>query len=179
MKFVILGLLLTGPLSLYDVRKRFTAGISLFYSASFGSIRRALQQLVADGAATVSDEPGSARGKRLYSVTEGGRTAFQAWMREPVASGADSETTMLAKVYLLGRLDDPADRRDVLTALRTRARLDLEALTATARDVDAAARDLPPEHRALFAPQRATLDYGLRAHALAVAWLDELDEVAS
>ena len=77
MQYVILGLLLGGPLSLYDVRKRFSAGISLFYSASLGSLQRALQQLVADGSVTVADAVGDARGKKLHSVTERGRERWR------------------------------------------------------------------------------------------------------
>lgn len=53
MQFLILGLLLDGPHSLYDVHKRFTGGISLFYAASFGSIQRALKQLEEHGRVTV------------------------------------------------------------------------------------------------------------------------------
>lgn len=53
MRFVILGLLLSGPLSLYDVHKHFTGSISLFYAASFGSIQRALKQAHAEGWVTV------------------------------------------------------------------------------------------------------------------------------
>lgn len=41
MRFLILGTLLDGPLSLYDMRKQSAAGITLFYTASFGSIQRA------------------------------------------------------------------------------------------------------------------------------------------
>ena len=49
MRFLILGILLDGPLSLYDMRKQFAAGISLFYTASSGSIQRALGQLARMG----------------------------------------------------------------------------------------------------------------------------------
>ncbi len=56
MQQVILGLLiLHGPLSLYAVQRQFQQGVSLFYSASFGSIQRALKQLAEQGLATVAD----------------------------------------------------------------------------------------------------------------------------
>lgn len=47
MRFLILGTLLDGPLPLYDMRKQSAAGITLFYTASFGSIQRALGRLPA------------------------------------------------------------------------------------------------------------------------------------
>lgn len=178
MPHVILGLLLTGPLSLYDLRKRFGAGISLFYSASFGALQRALRQLVEQGDVTVGDDPGNGRPKKLYTVTPSGRARWHAWMREPIPSGADAETTVLAKVYLLGRLDDPADRRHVLDRIRERAAIALAELEELATQVDAAAGAVPDDSRRAFEYQRATLDYGLRAHALMLAWTDELQEDA-
>ncbi|SBS74891.1 PadR family transcriptional regulator [uncultured Microbacterium sp.] len=179
MPYVILGLLLTGPLSLYDLRKRFGAGISLFYSASFGALQRALRQLVEQGDVTVADAAGAGRPKKLYTVTPAGRERWRAWMREPIAPGADAETTLLAKVYLLGRLDDPGDRRFVLDRVRERAASAMDDLTGLATQVDAAAAAVPDDSRLAFEYQRATLDYGLRAHALMLAWTEELRGQAS
>ena len=118
---MILGLLLSGPLSLYDVRKRFAAGISHFYSASSGSIERALRRLVSEGTATVAAEAGSARGRRLYRITDAGRAAWREWMHAPTPPGSDAETTALAKVFLLGRLDDPHEQAQVLSGIRAEA----------------------------------------------------------
>lgn len=174
MQFVILGLLLGGPLSLYDVRRHFAAGISLFYSASFGGIQRALQQLLENGSITVADSPGDPRRKKLYSVTDVGRARWHEWMLDEIPSGADAETLMLAKVFLAGRIDDPADRRRVLARARARAVAALDELREVATEVDMASVDLPEDLRTIATFQRATLDYGLRAHVLAVTWIDEL-----
>lgn len=178
MQLVILGLLLDGPLSLYDVRKRFAAGISLFYSASFGSIRRALTQLVESGAVTVSDADASARGKKLYAVTASGRIRWRDEMLSPLPGGSDAETQALARIYLLGRLDSAADRRIVLDLVQAQTAAARDQLRALEAEVDAASAGVAPEHREAFAYQRATLDYGLRAHALMLAWVDELREDA-
>ena len=179
MRFVILGLLLSGPLSLYDVRKRFTAGISLFYSASFGSIQRALKQLVDVGAVTVHAVTYSARGKRLYQVTDDGRRSWRDWMLEPIPPGQEAETTILAKVFLLGRLDLAADRVAVLEAAKACAGRELASLQALASELDSIAATVPEQHRATFGYQRATLDYGVRAQRLRDAWLDHLLQVSS
>ena len=57
---VILGLLLLAPMSLYDLIKAFEQGISLFYSASSGSIKRALDGLLKKGYIVVADvQPGA------------------------------------------------------------------------------------------------------------------------
>lgn len=176
MPFVILGLLLGGPLSLYDLHKRFTAGISLFYSASYGSLQRSLTQLVAQGAVTVSDDPGSARRRKLHTITPTGRTQWREWMLAPLPTGADAETTLLAKVFLLGRLD-AVDRRRVRDGARAQAEATLAELRDLAAQLDAQAAELPDEHRELFGYQRSVLDYGLRTAAVTVDWLEELESV--
>lgn len=175
MHHVILGLLLSGPLSLYDVQKRFAAGLSHFYSASSGSIERALRQIVAAGDATIEAEPGSARGRKLYRITEAGRGTWHAWMHAPTPTGADAETTALAKVFLLGRLDDPSDQRAVLAAIRSEAEASHARLQTLGEQVDSDAADMDASTRRIFGPQRATLDYGLRAHAVLLEWLRELE----
>ncbi len=174
MQYVILGLLLTGPLSLYDVRKRFAAGISLFYGAGFGSIQRALRQLVDAGAVTVTEASDSRRGKKLYALTDDGRRRWRAWMLEPIPVGQEAETLILAKVFLLGRLAEQDDRAAVLAAARECAASSLAGLRDLDAGLDGAA--VPEEHRTAFGYQRATLVYGLRAHDLLATWLAELSE---
>lgn len=178
MPFVVLGLLLTGPLSLYDLHKRFTAGISMFYSASYGSLQRSLNQLAAEGAVTVSDDPGSARRRKLHTITPAGRARWREWMLSPLPTGADAETVLLAKVFLLGRLDRLEDRRQVLAAARAQADATLAELDGVRRELDAQSATLPDEHREVFAFQRAVLDYGLRTARLAIEWIGELERSA-
>ena len=172
MQFVILGLLMLAPMSLYDLHKQFTAGPSLFYSASFGSIQRALAQLVAQGQVVATDDATSGRRRKVHEVTESGTAAWRAWMRTPVG-GANAETAMLAKVFLLGLLPAGPDRDEALAVLRASAQAGVAQLRAVADELDAAT--VPPAYAEVFRFQRATLDYGLRSHELALEWLDELE----
>ena len=172
MQFVILGLLLLAPMSLYDLHKQFAAGPSLFYSACFGSLQRALRQLAMQGWVTATDAADSARRRKVHEVTPAGVEAWRAWMREPIG-GANAETAMLAKVFLLGLLPAGVDRDEALAVLRASVSGALAELRAVARTLDAAV--VPPGYDEVFRYQRATLDYGLRSHELAVAWLEELD----
>lgn len=177
MQHVILGLLLGGPLSLYDLQKRFTTTISLFYSASSGSIQRALRQLVADGAVTVDDADSGRRGRKVYRIADSGRARWREWMLAAIPAGTDAETTVLAKVFLLGRLEAAADRAAVVDGIRRHVEGARETLVSLATDVDARATGLSTDERTLFAYQRATLDYGLRVHALLAEWIDEVGEL--
>lgn len=171
MPYVILGLLIAGPLSMYDLHKRFAAGISLFYSASFGSIQRALRQLVAEGRITVSDDTTSARGRKLYTITAAGEAAWRSWMRAPIDGGSDAETTVLAKVFLAGRLARD-DRAAMLSEVR--AHVDASAAALHSLDAELSRAEVPADAAEVFAYQRATLDYGIRSHALMRTWIDEL-----
>jgi DNA-binding PadR family transcriptional regulator len=166
MAHVILGLLLIAPQSFYDLIKAFESGVALFYSASSGSIRRALDTLLARGAIEVASvEPGG-RGRKVYRVTDDGRAEFHAWMAAEPA-GPDLETAALARLYFLGLLE-PAERAPVLHRITGRIEADLAALTALDARLDTA--DLPEEHRDVAAHQRAALDYGIAAHRFMLDW---------
>lgn len=93
-------------------------------------------------------------------------------MMAPV-TGTNAESLMLAKTYLLGRLP-VFERSECLAVLRAKMVEDTEALTSLAADLDNI--ETAPELREVYRYQRATLDYGIRSHALALAWLDELEQ---
>lgn len=171
MQFLILGLLLHEPLSAYDVRKRFSAGISLFYAASLGGIQRALSVLHTQGWATKQALAGAGRPKHVYSITESGAAAWRDWMLEPITE-SDAEQSALAKVYLLGSMA-LEDRADVIRTLNERAARDLERLTALRTQLDASL--VPDELRDIARFRRATLDYGIRSHELMSQWLSEVE----
>lgn len=171
MQFLILGLLLHGPLSAYDLRKRFTAGISLFYSASLGGIQRALKALDAQGWVTKEESADSGRPRHLYAITEAGHEAWRRWMLSPITE-SDVEQTALARVYLLGSMP-PEHRAESLALLRHRVGADLERLTALRLAIHAA--PIPEDLQEITRYRLATLDYGIRAHELMARWLDELE----
>ncbi len=164
---VILGLLLLRPMSLYDLVQAFGAGVSLFYSASSGSIKRALDDLVARGLVEVDEVRPGTRGRKVHRVTPQGRRAFEEWMHA-ADTESDAERAALARLYFLGLLDPPA-RAAVLDGVRTRLADELARLQAVERAVQAAA---VPEHLAEVARyQRATLDYGMAGYRHALDWL--------
>jgi len=170
-QFLILGLLLHSPLSAYELRKQFAAGISLFYAASLGSIQRALGMLESQGWATKQVFSGPGRPKHLYAITESGRNAWHDWMLSPITE-SDAEQSGLAKVYLLGNMP-PEERAEVVRLLRRRTTADLERLTAMRIEIEAS--PVPEPFRDVARLRRATLDYGIRAHELMARWIDELE----
>lgn len=169
MAHVILALLLLMPGSLYDLVKRFEAGVSLFYSASNGSIKRALDQLHANGEIEVADAAPQPRGRLVYRVTDAGAEAFRVWMTGPVTGNL--ETAILSRVHFLGLLE-AGERPAVLHGLETAVAAELAQLEAA--DTELSVLEVPQEHRELFAWQLATLDYGIGSSRHALQWLRAL-----
>jgi DNA-binding PadR family transcriptional regulator len=157
---VILGLLLLAPMTVYELNKQFEAGISLFYSASLGSIRTAVLSVLAKGLVSVNESVENGRTKKTYSITREGRAAFSEWMLAPITS-SDVETAALAKLYFLGLMPSP-DRTTALEGILARISADEAELERTASELDA--MRLPPEYAEIFRYQRHTLEYGIEAH---------------
>lgn len=163
---VILGLLLIAPRSYYGLIKGFEAGVSLFYSASSGSIRRALDGLLGQGLVEVATADPGPRGKKVYRVTRAGRAEFHSWMSGEL-SGPDLETAALPRLFFLGLLA-PAERAPVLRRIVARVESDLARLEALHRRLETV--DVQDEYREVATHQFATLDYGIASHRFALEW---------
>ncbi len=166
MGHVILGLLLLGDRTLYELKKQFEAGVSLFYSASTGSLKRALDVHLAAGRVRLTGADAGPRGRKTYAITDAGVADFRAWILGPIA-GPDLEIAALTRVFFLGLLA-PAERADVMGRIVERAEGALAELRGVAVLLDA--QEIPAEYTDVFTHQRATLDYGIGAHEHAVAW---------
>lgn len=166
MSHVILGLLLISQQSLYDLVKSFEAGVSLFYSSSSGSIKRALDGLLARGLVEVASAEPGLRGRKVHRVTDEGRAEFHAWMIGEL-SGPDLESVALPRLYFLG-LVDAADRPVVLRRITARIETDLARLTDLRGRIDAS--EVPDGWEDVARHQRATLDFGIASHEFSLDW---------
>ena len=160
---VILGLLLIGPSTLYAINKQFEQGISLFYSASLGSLRTALLSLEKRGFIAGVDSVENGRNKRNFSITDDGRDAFFEWMYSPIVKG-DIETIALSKLYFVGWLPDAPARHIVLNDIEQLVAADEAQLIQLGEQLDAKAESVPESYREVFKYQRLTLEYGIGAH---------------
>lgn len=173
---VILGLLLLGgPQTLYSLGKLFQAGPSLFYRASYGSLHSALRALEAAGSVTATEEPEGGRRKKVMRITPEGEAVFHAWLRAPLGDG-DLELAALSRTFLLGLVEDEAQRRAILDGIVSAIDAELAGLEGAAAALDASADGIPEEYRTAFRYQRATLDYGITAHRAAARWYRQLAE---
>lgn len=169
----ILGLLLAlGPQTLYSLNRQFQAGPSLFYSASFGGLQSALRGLVASGHVTVAEVTDSGRHKRIHTISEAGVAAFHAWIRSPL--DGDLEVAALSRLFHLGLIEQPAERRAILAGIIGAIEGQLADLEGLGEVLAAQTREVPPEVRDVVRYQLATLDYGVTAHRAGLAWFRAL-----
>ena len=98
-RFAILGMLMSGPKSGYDLKQDFEQQIRHFWSESLGQIYPALHRLHDEGLVSVRTERGKGRPERkVYRITKAGADAFRTWLSQPAAaSGVRNE--LLLKVF--------------------------------------------------------------------------------
>lgn len=174
MAHVILGLLLITQQSLYDLVKNFEAGGSLLYSASAGSIKRALDSLLGKGLIEVATTEPGVRGRKTYRTTRAGREKFEEWMVAELVGG-DAESAALHRFFFLGWLD-PGGRVAVLQNIVARLQKDLLQLKQLSERANGI--DVSQEHREIARFQLSTLEYGLEGHERSLAWFRRQLELA-
>ncbi|MBD5393305.1 MAG: PadR family transcriptional regulator [Lachnospiraceae bacterium] len=81
---VILGLLSHEELTGYEIKKRMDTTLKYFWSASYGSIYPALNDLVNRGLAIKKEDTESKRNKQIYTITKEGRDYLKKWLTLPI-----------------------------------------------------------------------------------------------
>lgn len=176
MAHVIVGLLLIKPSSLYRLIKAFEEGVGFLYSASAGSIKRALDKLLKQGFIEVESEEEGGRGTKVYRVTEAGRAEFLAWMlAEP--TGSSLENAVMPRLFFLGHV--PQEKRgEVLNNLQARIRSDQHKLEDMGDRIET--YDIPDQFVEIATHQRAALAYGIDAGQFMLDWFERYaDQIAA
>ena len=84
-RYAILGLLSMGPMSGYDIKKKFEQITSNFWNESYGQIYPILKRLNSEGLATRSIEKQMGKPDRhIYELTGKGNKELMEWLKEPV-----------------------------------------------------------------------------------------------
>lgn len=169
MAYMILGLLYTASMSLYDLMQVFKASVSLFYGSSAGSIKPALDKLVRQGYAVISRQEPGVRGRREYTITESGKEAFTEWMHSEIPGNSDA--IAVARLFFLGILP-AAEREIVLKRIIDRAQQELAQLEA--KQEEAAEDDIFDGLADVAHYRIAALNYGVASARHAYQWFAAL-----
>jgi DNA-binding PadR family transcriptional regulator len=121
----LLGLLLRGPKSGYDLHRILRAHGELYADLKKANVYYLLDRLARDGYLTVEAEPG-ARGPRrerlVYSISDRGRARFEELLREVLRTPEPSFSSVAAAIIFLDRLP----REAAISLLEERRRATLE-----------------------------------------------------
>lgn len=131
--YTILGLLAGGPMSGYDVRRRFAVTPLGYYSDSPGAIYPALRRLGAEGLASRRRDSGAgARGRETWSLTAAGRRCFRDWLRTPPTPESvrfEHEAELMKFAHLAG-LGEPAVVERFIAGYRAALQVQIDGLAA-------------------------------------------------
>jgi PadR family transcriptional regulator, regulatory protein AphA len=178
MENVVLGLLIIQSLTLYELNQAFKQGISMFYSASYGSLQIAVKNLLSKEMIVFKERVDRGRNKKIYSITEHGREAFYQWMLDEIPINK-LEVTALSKVFFLGLIQNVEQRKQIVLEILNKIQLVQDELSKMHEEISRI--EIPTSYRGILKYQLKTLDYGLNAHSAAREWflavLDDLESI--
>ena len=82
-KFPVLGFLMDGEMTGYDLKRRFQESVGFFYRVSDGSLYPGLKKLARDKLVTMRTESRGKRARKIYAITPLGRDLFLKMLAEP------------------------------------------------------------------------------------------------
>ncbi len=114
LRYALLALLTSGPMTGYDISRRFQSSVGHVWHAPDSQIYPELRKMEGLGLVTAEAVPDGGRGeKRLYRPTESGIAALQEWMNAPLKYSPDRDPVHLKAAYF--EWADPAAARLALT----------------------------------------------------------------
>ena len=166
LRAVLLGFLMRGDLTGYELKGAMDESVGFFFGASYGSIYPTLKSLEEEGLVrstlvVQSDRPN----KKVYSLTPEGRAYFLEALREPPAE--DSFRSEFLMQLFFGHHQDTERVLALIEDHRTSLRSSLERLRRTEEEI----REIPQARYGLMC-----LRYGLAYYENTLAWLDDVEK---
>ena len=167
----LLGLINYHPATGYDLKTAFNTSIHFFWNATLPQIYRTLKQMEADGwvTSTVQHQDGKPS-KKIYQVTDAGRSAFKRWLAEP-PEAIEMRNPMLVKIFF-GNQMSPEHFTEQLRQWREfHARM----LARLEKEIDPVINRYSKLARAPKDADywRLTLDFGKRHAQMVIDWCDQ------
>lgn len=171
MEYVILGLLLIMPNTIYGINKAFEQGISMFYSPSIGSLQSASKRLLDKNLIASLETLENGRVKKILTITDAGREAFFKWMFDPLDE-KNLEVSLLSRLYFMGLLPTKESKVNLLHHMIENARTSESQLQAVNHSLNQL--ELPSAYEEIFFFQKKVLHYGIDTHQFGIKWLENL-----
>jgi DNA-binding PadR family transcriptional regulator len=177
LKHALLGFLSVSSATGYELKGIFESTVQHFWNADLSQIYRTLDEIKADGLATVRVEPQQSKPPRhIYSLCEKGREELRRWLREPVKDRPIIRNQLLLKVFFgafLQKAEIIAHLQSYQDGMRQRLAIYDKIGNSLPRDWKPAG--IEPEtlkNHLLYA--HATLRLGIKIAQVTDAWCTEI-----
>ncbi|MBY9080038.1 PadR family transcriptional regulator [Paenibacillus sp. HN-1] len=168
LEFVLLGMLMEGEMSGYDLKKTIDSTVGHFYNASYGSLYPALKRLTDKGHVSMR-ETSDSKNRKLYALLPEGRKAFMQWLAEPQSSRRE----LLIRVFFFDYLEDEV-RMEHLQGYRHTAEREVRELEAVRSIVEGELAGI--EHPEDYYYRVSVLEYGLMHAKMQRQWIQDIME---
>jgi len=163
---VILGLLSHEDLTGYEIKKRMDTTLKYFWSASYGSIYPALNDLVNRGFATKREDTENRRNKLIYTITDEGRSYLREWLTKPVEKDELRYETLLKLFF--GNEQGPEQALSHIKAFEEKIKKELSYLLKSEQALEACLDDDSTHKYYLL-----TVKFGIQTYRTYLEWCKE------
>ena len=170
--YAILGILTLGPQSGYDIKKFIAHSIGHFWQESYGQLYPTLKNLVQQDMAEMQIKKNEGKpDKKVYTITEKGRTCLKTWLTEPVTTWPLIRNELLLKLFF-GQEVDKHIAIDHIRNLKNKA-------SAKKNELDAIYTMINNELKAYEGQRywKITVLAGLHNYDAMIKWADESIEI--
>ena len=170
----VLGFLNYGSMSGYDLAKAFSSSVQFFWNAQNSQIYLVLDKLEKQGFAThelviQTDKPS----KKLYSITDAGRTEFLRWLAAPNESiSVEFKSAFLMKVFFAGNRT-PAENVAMFKTFIDDCRSVLTSMGSIPGSVERYSQEVPAEAPLYW---QFDADFGYSYIKMCIEWAERCIE---
>lgn len=162
LEYIILGILMYGDKSGYELKQYIQKIMSNFFDASFGSIYPALRRMENKEIIVSRETVERGKYKKLYTISDSGKSEFMNWMDQPVEFSR-TKPDHLIKVFFCGFL--PKDKvKEHLCVLKREVEPILHMLEHHESEVK--------KKHDIY--QFSTLKFGVGYYRFVLNWCDDL-----
>lgn len=156
---ILLGFLMKGEKTGYQVKKLMESSTSFFFNTSLGSIYPAFRKLESKGLVNLEQQIDGGRVKNSYSITSEGRQVFLEWLQQGLEIRKVKEEALL-KIFFFSELSE-SDRIRQISGYIQRLRDQVKAL----KNVTDKLSDIKPDPFMM-----KTLEFGTDYYTFLLEW---------
>ncbi len=156
---ILLGFLMQGSQTGYDIKKYMERSTHFFFNTSSGSIYPAFSKLVKEKMVTKEERLEGGRAKNIYTITKKGKEAFLTWLNKDLPIDKIKQEALL-RTFFFSHLS-PAHRKQKLENYLNKLTIKQKELIHVQAMIKN--MNIDPFHL-------ATLEYGIDQYGFIIKW---------